>query len=112
MSVVKFVSNARVPLDALPTLKRKGLDAAGVTVAGASAELTPVETGRLRSSISYRVINENNLHVGTNVEYGKFVHEDIYASHEMGQAKFISTAIDRETRTVQQHIQAALEGRL
>jgi hypothetical protein len=38
MSVVKFVSNARVPLDALPTLKRKGLDAAGVTVAGASAE--------------------------------------------------------------------------
>jgi len=112
MSVVRFVSHAKIPRDALPGVKRKALDAAGLTVAGTSAELTPVETGRLRSSITHELVSDSEVHVGTNVEYAIYVHENMQAAHTMGQSKFISTAIEQEERTVQQLVKDALEGRL
>jgi HK97 gp10 family phage protein len=35
----------------------------------------PVDTGRLRNSITHAIVSEDTVAIGTNVEYGIFVHE-------------------------------------
>lgn len=88
----RFVNNSPEALKALATRKRQALDAAGITVSGRARELTPVDTGRLRSSITWQRVTDNEVHIGTNVEYAIYVHENINAQHRVGQAKFLERA--------------------
>jgi len=112
MSVVRFVSHAKIPRDALPGVKRKALNAAGIEVSGKAIELAPRDTSRLKSSITHELVSESEVHVGTNVEYAIYVHEDLQAFHREGQAKYISEAIEQEENNVRQLVKDALEGRL
>lgn len=104
----KVISQAPEVRKALPARKRQALDASGITVEGAAKQKTPVETGRLRSSIAYRVINDDEVHIGTNVEYAIFVHENLDAYHAIGQAKFLEDALAEQEKTVRQLITKAL----
>lgn len=50
------------------------LTAWGETAERHAKQLCPVDTGRLRNSITYQVqANEDAVLIGTNVEYGKYV---------------------------------------
>ena len=48
------------------------LEAVGITAEGFAKRLTPVDTGRLRNSISHTVV-DNDVYIGTNVDYGPYI---------------------------------------
>ena len=52
--------------------KKRGLEAIGLTAEGHAKKETPVDTGRLRNSISHATDNEA-AYIGTNVEYAPYV---------------------------------------
>lgn len=59
-------------LSALEKAKKRGLEAIGLVAEGHAKALTPVDTGRLRNSISHTTDN-NAAYIGTNTEYAPFV---------------------------------------
>lgn len=59
-------------LAALERAKRRGLEAIGLTAEGYAKRDTPVDTGRLRNSISHATDDEA-AYIGTNVEYAPYV---------------------------------------
>ena len=85
----------------------KGLEAIGLTAEGYAKDNCPVDTGRLRNSISYAV-QENEVYIGTNVEYAPEVEfRDI--SHKTGQAHFLRDAATTHGNEYQQIMEAALK---
>lgn len=51
----------------------RALEAMGQQAEGNVKQLTPVDTGRLRSSITHAQLDEKTMAVGTNVEYAAYV---------------------------------------
>ena len=67
-----YKDNTDEVLSALEKAKKRGLDAIGLVAEGHAKKLTPVDTGRLRNSISHATDDEA-AYIGTNVEYGPYV---------------------------------------
>ena len=59
--------------DALDAAVERALEAIGLQAEGNVKLLTPVDTGRLRNSITHAQIDERTEAVGTNVEYAAYV---------------------------------------
>lgn len=59
-------------LSALEKAKKRGLEAIGLVAEGHAKKITPVDTGRLRNSISHTA-DEEAAYIGTNVLYAPFV---------------------------------------
>lgn len=59
-------------LKAFNNAVERGLEAIGVTAEGYAKKDCPVDTGRLRNSIAYK-IKENDVYIGSNVEYAPSV---------------------------------------
>ncbi len=64
--------NTREVLAALARAKARGLEAIGLAAEGHAKKETPVDTGRLRNSISHATDDEA-AYVGSNVEYAPYV---------------------------------------
>ena len=69
---VDFTDNSEQVLSAMEKAKKRGLEAIGLTAEGHAKKITPVDTGRLRNSISHATDKEA-AYIGTNVEYAAFV---------------------------------------
>ena len=69
---VNFTNNADDILRLLEKGKRNALTAIGATAETYAKKATPVDTGRLRNSISHAVDGEA-VYIGTNVEYAPYV---------------------------------------
>ena len=67
-----YKDNTAEALAALKRAKRRGLEAIGLTAEGYAKRETPVDTGRLRNSISHATDDEA-AYIGTNVEYAPYV---------------------------------------
>ena len=67
-----FKDNTDEVLSALERAKKRGLEAIGLTAEGHAKKETPVDTGRLRNSISHATDDEA-AYIGTNVEYAPYV---------------------------------------
>ena len=67
-----YTDNTDEVLAALERAKRRGLEAIGLTAEGYAKRETPVDTGRLRNSISHATDDEA-AYIGTNVEYAPYV---------------------------------------
>ena len=67
-----YKDNTDEVLSALEKAKKRGLEAIGLVAEGHAKKLTPVDTGRLRNSISHATDGEA-AYIGTNVEYGPYV---------------------------------------
>lgn len=67
-----FKDNTAEVLSALKMAKKRGLAAIGMTAEGHAKKETPVDTGRLRNSISHETDDEA-AYIGTNVEYAPYV---------------------------------------
>ena len=67
-----YKDNTDEVLSALERAKRRGLEAIGLTAEGYAKRETPVDTGRLRNSISHATDDEA-AYIGTNVEYAPYV---------------------------------------
>ena len=69
---VNFINNSEKVLAEFKQKVNQALSAVGESVEGHAKDNCPVDTGRLRASIGYNVQNEE-LFVGTNVEYAPYV---------------------------------------
>lgn len=67
-----YKDNTAEVLAALERAKKRGLEAIGLTAEGHAKKETPVDTGRLRNSISHATDDEA-AYIGTNVEYAPYV---------------------------------------
>ena len=67
-----YKDNTDEVLAALERARRRGLEAIGLTAEGYAKRETPVDTGRLRNSISHATDDEA-AYIGTNVEYAPYV---------------------------------------
>ena len=67
-----YKDNTEEALAALEMAKKRGLEAIGLIAEGHAKKETPVDTGRLRNSISHATDDEA-AYIGTNVEYAPYV---------------------------------------
>ena len=67
-----YIDNTDEVLSALERAKKRGLEAIGLTAEGHAKKETPVDTGRLRNSVSHTADDEA-AYIGTNVEYAPYV---------------------------------------
>ena len=67
-----YKDNTEEVLAALGSAKKRGLEAIGLAAEGHAKKITPVDTGRLRNSISHATDDEA-AYIGTNVEYAPYV---------------------------------------
>ena len=67
-----YKDNTDEVIAALKRAKKRGLEAIGLTAEGYAKKDTPVDTGRLRNSISHATDDEA-AYIGTNVEYAPYV---------------------------------------
>ena len=66
-------NNIPLAISELRNKKRRILETWGLFLVTQVKKLTPVDTGRLRNSITHEVEGENTVAVGSNVEYAKYV---------------------------------------
>lgn len=69
---VKFTDNSDKVLDEFDNAIEAALEEIGLTAEGHAKKKCPVDTGRLRNSISHDV-KEKTAYIGTNVEYAPYV---------------------------------------
>ena len=67
-----YKDNTDEVLAALERAKKRGLEVIGMTAEGHAKKETPVDTGRLRNSISHAT-DDDAAYIGTNVEYAPYV---------------------------------------
>lgn len=74
VSDINIIDNSKAFLDALPEAVQRALAAIGQQVEGYAKMKSPVDTGRLRNSITNAVnMDEYAVYIGTNVEYAAYV---------------------------------------
>lgn len=73
MSIV-FHDNSKEVLASMLKAKQNALEAIGMTAEGYAKKETPVDTGRLRNSMSHAVDGDSAV-IGSNTEYAIFVEE-------------------------------------
>ena len=72
MSNYTTKDNTKEVLSALDKAIERGLEAIGLAAEGHAKKETPVDTGRLRNSISHAV-EDKSAYIGTSVEYAPYV---------------------------------------
>lgn len=98
MANVKITDNTQQFKAAMDDAVNRALEAIGIQAEGyAKLELenSPrrVDTGNLRNSITHSVNNdENAVYIGTNVEYGIYVHE---GTVKMEANRFLKNAVEK-----------------
>ncbi len=64
--------NSAEVIAALKRAKKNGLEAVGMRAETHAKEKTPVDTGRLRNSMSHKVVGDD-VYIGTNTSYAPYV---------------------------------------
>ena len=99
-----LIDNSDVIKNALPEQIEIALEAVGLQAEGYAKLKCPVDTGRLRNSITHATVKkENAVYIGTNVEYAPYV--------EMGTVKqkaqpYLAPAVTEhvpEYKTIAEH---------
>ena len=80
----------------MKSINKLFLNQAGVIVQGDAISNSPVDTGRLRSSIKYKVnLPQDQVSVGTNVSYAPYVE---YGTIRMKAQPYLRKALDFRRR--------------
>ena len=87
-----------------------GLEAIGMTAEGYAKDDCPVDTGRLRNSITHEVIAaEKAVYIGTGVEYAPYVEYGDKAVHKTGKSHFLKDAAANHADHYKAIMEAALK---
>ena len=93
---VKVTNNAQIFIDAKNEAVAFALEAIGLTAERYAKADCPVDTGRLRNSISHAVNEgEQTAYIGTDVEYAKYVELKDSLHHNTGKAHFLRDAASK-----------------
>ena len=99
-------NTARI-IEALDTATARALEAIGIEAEGDAARLTPVDTGRLRNSITHTIDGgDKTAIIGTNVEYASYVHNG--TSRQKAQP-FLIDAVNQNMGKYRQIMEAGLK---
>ena len=72
-SKIKVDSHSEEAIGAMKEAVHNWLEAIGLDAASTAASVAPVDTGRLKNSISHQVVDaEDAVYIGTNVEYAPY----------------------------------------
>lgn len=92
-------------IEALGVAIARGLEAVGIEAESDAANLCPVDTGRLRNSITHSILDDEKVAViGTNVEYALFVHEN--RKHPQ---RFLTDAVTQNADKYRKILEAGLK---
>lgn len=87
--------NARQIADAIDQALARALEEVGLVAEGYAKKACPVDTGRLRNSITHQVRpSEKSVYIGTNVEYAPYV--ELGTSRMKPQPFLRPAAVDHE----------------
>ena len=85
----------------------RGLEAIGIQAESDAAKICPVDTGRLRNSITHTIdADEKAAIIGTNVSYGPMVHNGVHG--RKGQP-FLTDAVTQNADKYRKIAEAALK---
>ena len=97
--------NTDAIIEALGTATVRALEAIGIEAESDSAKLCPVDTGRLRNSITHTIDGDGKWAiVGTNTSYALFVHEN--RKHPQ---RFLTDAVTQNADKYRKIAEAALK---
>lgn len=103
-----LVDNSNKITDELEKNIKLGLKSIAKTTVGYAMRQCPVDTSRLKNSIDSEVV-EDEIHVGTNVDYAIYVETDDTKKHKAGQkAHFLRDSIANHKDEYKAILQAAL----
>lgn len=93
---------------ALGTAIARGLEAIGIEAESDAAAICPVDTGRLRNSITHTIDNNGkSVIIGTNIEYAKYVHN---GTHKRKGQPFLTDAITKNKRKYESILKDSMSG--
>lgn len=105
---VVIKDNSEEFLKALPEQIEQALTAIGLTAESYAKQECPVDTGRLRNSITRAVESgENAVYIGTNVEYAAFVE---LGTSRMKARPYLKPAATEHTAEYKSLAEQALKG--
>lgn len=93
MAVV-FINHTKEALTAEQAARAKALEIIGGKAESYAKKLCPVDTERLRNSITHRQYDENTEVIGTNVEYAPYV---CLGTHKMAPRPFLRPAAENHS---------------
>lgn len=94
-------------IEALGVAIARGLEAIGIEAESDAARLCPVDTGRLRNSITHTIDeDEPAAIIGTSTEYALYVHEGVHG--RPGQP-FLTDAVNQNADKYRQIFEASLK---
>ena len=109
MSVTVKEDNTQEAVDGILRAYEKALEEIGLTAEGYAKALCPVDTGRLRNSITHEIDNDGKAaYIGTNVEYGPYV--ELGTSRQRPQP-FLTPAAENHGSEYRQILEAELRGK-
>ena len=112
MDNVKVTDNTKAYIEAMEAASERILEAIGIEVERAAKrelENAPrrIDTGNLRNSITHAVdMSEDCVYVGTNVEYGIYVHE---GTVRMTPNRFLRNAVEKNEGAIKEYIEKELK---
>ena len=112
---VTFTNNSDEVRDSLRQKLEKALKIIGENAEGYAKDDCPVDTGRLRNSITYAIRPEEQaVYIGTNVEYGKYVEFNEKARHDPpdfggGKAHFLRDAVLNHTDEYKEYAETVMK---
>lgn len=103
--------NAETIVKEIATAKERALEKIGIAaegdVVGYITHENIVDTGRLRNSITHRVMNDEDcVYVGTNVEYALYVHE---GTSRMKGRPYLTTPISENMKGYRDIVEGEME---
>lgn len=108
MADVVFQSHLGEFLAALPEQIEQALTAIGLTAETHAKEECPVDTGRLRNSITHEVqMNDKSVLIGSNVEYAAFVE---LGTSRMAAQPYLRPAVENHSSEYKDLALSALKG--
>lgn len=108
---VTYVSHAKEALAAEELARARALEIIGGKAETYAKKICPVDTGRLRNSITHQRYDENTEVVGTNVEYAPFVelgHHTAGGTHVPGKP-FLRPAAEGHTAEYKNIIETVMK---
>lgn len=84
---------------------RQALEESGNIIENAAADRAPVDTGRLKNSITHQVTGDTEVQIGSAVEYAKYVE---CGTSRMGAKPYLKPAATESVGKVEQAFKNAL----
>lgn len=99
---VTFISNVKQALQAMDQAKSRALEIIGGKAESYAKKECPVDTGRLRNSITHQRYDENTEVIGSNVEYAPYVE---LGTHKQAAKPFLRPAAENHVSEYKQIVE-------